>query len=194
MKKLIFVLLTLLVSSLSSASYADVSLKGSKKAMASENWAVDRLNLTRIRNDRHLKWFKANKRLVPIPSTRCLRVDPRLKAKYRYVRPMTRTFLLQLSNRYCKQFPGAKLQVNSAVRTIKYQEKLKKHNKNAARGDNPLSRSSHLAGATIDITKLNLSKSQLRWMRKRLKLNEKVGRAYVTEEHGQPVFHIMVLY
>lgn len=192
MKKLVVALFLIMLGNPSVVS-AETSLRGSKSAMANENRAADRLSLTRIRDDRHLSWFKDNKRLVPLPNTRCLRVDPRLKAKYRYVRPMTRTFLVQLSNGYCKQFPGAQLQVNSAVRTIEYQAQLKKHNKNAARGDTKLTRTSHTTGATVDITKLNLNKAQLRWMQKRLKLNEKVRRALVTEEHQQPVFHIMVL-
>ncbi len=186
-----FAFFWLLVFSLAAPTSANVSLRGSRGAMASENRTADTRDLSRIENDSQLRRMIQGGYLVPLRQTRCLRIDPRLRAKFRYVRPWTRTFLTQLSNRFCREV-GGYLQVNSAVRTVAYQQQLIRTNPNAARGGRRDTRTTHTTGATVDIAKKNLTRRQIRWLQKRLKLNEEVERAHVTEERRQAVFHIMV--
>jgi hypothetical protein len=152
----------------------------------------DRLDYSRIKDDKQLRQFVRAGLLVPLRESRFVKIDGRLKGKYRYVRPATRRFIEQIGRRFYAEF-GKPLWVNSAARTVKYQAQLTKNNPNAARGSKKDSRSSHLTGATIDFGKKRLSQRQIAWLRNRLLRNERVGRAEATEEFGQAVFHIMVL-
>lgn len=168
-----------------------VSLHGSRESMRIQNRAADARDLSRI-SEADLKKFKKAGLLVKLPRTRFLKIDGRLPGKYRYVRPWTREFVVQLSRRFHDRF-GEPLVITSAVRTVEYQQKLTRTNANAARGATRDTRSSHLTGATIDIAKKRLSAAQIRWLRARLLKNERVRRAEATEEFGQAVFHVMVL-
>ena len=56
-----------------------------------------------------------------------------------------------------------------------------------------LERSSHLTGATVDITKIGMAAKQVSWMRRRLNELEKNELIeYVEEVNQQSTFHIMV--
>ena len=168
-----------------------VSLKGTAQSLAYQNCMADRKGWTRIRDDEQLKRFVKAGLLVPLPQNQYVRIDKRLKKKDRYVRPATRVFILQISKRFYAEF-GKPLWINSAARTVKYQEKLKKSNPNAARGDRPSRRSPHLTGAPVDFGKKKLNKVQVHWLGNQLIDNERVGRAETTEEFSQAVFHTMV--
>ena len=52
--------------------------------------------------------------------------------------------------------------------------------------------SSHLTGATLDISKKGMSAKQLEWMRRVLGNLRARGYLYAVEEFQQPTFHIMV--
>jgi len=164
MKILVVLAAALLLASSASAA---VSLHGSPTALALQNRVANREDLSR------------------------LQIDRRLPDEYSWARPETRLFLRKIGSDFARQFHEA-IQVNSAVRTAEYQKKLRKKNGNAARGDSELTRSSHLTGATVDIAKKGMSTVELRWMRNRLIALEKAGCIEATEEHRQPVFHIMV--
>ena len=168
-----------------------VSLKGTAQSLEYQNCMADRKDWTRIRDDKQLKRFLEAGLLVPLPQNKYVQIDKRLKKKYRYVRPATRAFILEISQAFYVEF-GKPLWINSAARTVKHQEKLKKSNPNAARGDRPGRRSSHLTGATFDFGKKKLNKVQVRWLGNQLIDNERVGRAETTEEFSQAVFHTMV--
>ena len=167
------------------------SLKGSKESMALQNSVADKMGLVRVYEDQ-LESLKEQQVLVQLPEEEFIKVDGRLSGKYRWCLPSTRDFLIELGRDFHDRF-GVPLRVTSAVRSIEYQNGLILRNGNAARGDTPDSRSSHLTGATVDITKRGLTQEQLVWLRARLTLHEYMGRAEVTEEFQQPVFHIMVL-
>jgi hypothetical protein len=99
-------------------------------------------------------------------------------------------FLDDLSRDYYKQF-RTPIQVNSAVRTVEQQRKLRRHNGNAAPEVGETA-SSHLAGITVDITKRGMSRKQHKWMADYLAKLKTDGVIEPEEERRQPVFHVMV--
>src|ERR1700722_10204487 len=121
----------------------------SRDSLLRQNEEIDRLELPRIQDEAELEQLIARQELVPIVASQTLRFDPRLDPDRRYCRPWTRDFLDDLSEAYYQQFHSP-IQVNSAVRTVLVQKKLRRHNRNAApeKGENA---SSHLAGITDDI-------------------------------------------
>ena len=119
-----------------------------------------------------------------------LRFDPRLDPSRRYCRPWTRDFVDDLSQAYYNRF-HQQIQVNSAVRTVKVQKKLRRHNRNAAPADGDTA-SSHLAGVTVDLQRRGMSKDQIRWMEHYLFYMKALGLVEPEEERHQWVFHIMV--
>lgn len=189
----------LLLAGISSASTAEarscvkppLSLKGSPRALEYQNCMADRNGWTRIQDDRQLKRFVEVGLLVPLPQNKYVKIDKRLKKKHRYVRPATRTFILQISQRFYAEF-GKPLWINSAARTVEYQKKLIKKNANAARGNRPGRRSPHLTGAPIDFGYKKLNARQMAWLERQLLRNENVGRAEATKEKGQAVYHVTV--
>ena len=155
-----------------------------------QNQEIDRLDLPRIADDEELESLKASEALVPILESESLRFDPRLDPARRYCRPWTREFVEDLSKAYYKQF-GAQIQVNSAVRTVKVQHKLRRHNRNAApeAGDTA---SSHLAGVTLDLQRRGMSKQQVKWVEEYMLPMKTQGLIEPEEERHQWVFHVMV--
>ncbi len=103
----------------------------SRDSLLRQNQEIDRLELPRIQDDNELEQLKASEDLVPIVAGTTLRFDPRLSPDRRFCRPWTRDFVQDLSAAYYKQF-HSQIQVNSAVRTVLVQKKLRRHNRNAA--------------------------------------------------------------
>ena len=83
------------------------------------------------------------------------------------------------------------IQVNSAVRTVKVQKKLRRHNRNAAPAEGDTA-SSHLAGVTVDLQRRGMSKEQIRWMEHYLFYMKALGLVEPEEERRHWCFHIMV--
>jgi hypothetical protein len=162
----------------------------SHESLLRQNEEIDRLELPRIQDDDELERLKASEALVPIVEGPALRFDPRLDPSRRYCRPWTRDFVTDLSEAYYKQF-GQQIQINSAVRTVKVQKKLRRHNRNAApaQGDTA---SSHLAGVTVDIQRRGMSREQVRWMQQYLLPMHNMALIEPEEERRQWVFHVMV--
>ncbi len=119
-----------------------------------------------------------------------LRIDPRLDPARRYCRPWTRDFLNDLSQAYYDQFHD-QIQVNSAVRTVLVQKKLRRHNRNAA-PENGETASSHLAGITVDIQRRGMTGAQVKWMEAYLMPLNEQGLVEPEEERHQWVFHVAV--
>ena len=119
----------------------------SHDSLLRQNEEIDRIDLPRIQDDDQLEELKASNALVPIRESVTVKIDRRLDPARRYCRPWTRDFVEDLSQAYYKQF-HAQIQVNSAVRTVKVQKKLRRHNRNAAPAEGDTA-SSHLAG-TVD--------------------------------------------
>src|SRR5207245_7926716 len=120
-----------------------------------------------------------------------LRCDPRLEPQRPFCRSWTRDFLGDLSQAYYHRF-HQQIQVNSAVRTVLVQKKLRRHNRNAApeKGETA---SSHLAGLTVDLQRRGMSRDQIKWMEEYMRALKELGLIEAEEERRQLCFHIMVV-
>src|SRR4029077_19027909 len=154
------------------------------------NAEIDRLELPRIQDDDELEALKASQALLPIRTSESLRFDPRLDPSRRFSRPWTRDFVNDLSQAFYRRF-HQQIQVNSAVRTVKVQKKLRRHNRNAAPCDGDTA-SSHLAGVTVDLQRRGMTNEQIRWMEHYLFYMKALGLVEPEEERHQWGFHIMV--
>ena len=105
--------------------------KPSHESLLLQNEEIDRMNLPRIYNDAQLERLKMSGDLVPIVPSESLRIQPSLDPGRRYCREWTLEFVKDISEAYYKQF-HQQIQVNSAVRTVLVQKKLRRHNRNAA--------------------------------------------------------------
>jgi len=188
--RLLLTALVLCSCFLSQGSLADPLLKGSPKSLLKQNLEADHSGLARIADSAELELFKENGLLIKIPKTTGIKVDSRLAEQFHVVRPWTAKFLSDLGKKFRKQF-RARLQVNSATRTVEHQEKLALTNPNAAPTTGN-TRSAHLTGAAVDLAKKPLTRKQKQWLRGELKNLEQKDLIEATEEHHQAVFHVMV--
>ncbi len=162
----------------------------SHDSLLKQNAEIDRLELPRIQDDTELEQLKLEGKLVPIIPSETLRIDPRLDPDRRYCRPWTRDFVEDIAEAYHQQF-GDQIQVNSAVRTVVVQKKLRRHNRNAAPAEGEIA-SSHLAGVTVDLQRRGMSKAEIHWVENYLVPMKAAGLVEPEEERRQWVFHIMV--
>lgn len=166
------------------------ALKGSHEILLHQNQMADQDGLDRIKDDDDLEDMRQSKALVAIPSVPGIQTDERLPANRRYCRPWTAQFLTALARAHYAQFHTA-LQVNSAVRTVEFQQKLMRTNGNAApaRGETA---SPHLTGQAVDLAKHGLSLTEIAWLRGYLLPLVQQGKVDVEEEFQQACFHISV--
>ena len=162
----------------------------SHESLLAQNAAVDALGLERIKDDGRLRSLVADYELVPVTDNRYVRVDPRLESKRRYCRPWVDLFLQDLGHDYWEAF-GRPIQVNSAVRTVLTQKRLRRRNSNAApwSGDTA---SAHLAGVAVDLQRRGLTRAQVRFIQGRLAPLARSNRVSVGEELRHPCFHVVV--
>lgn len=165
-------------------------LKGSHDSMERQNEEIDRLQLPRIADQEQLLELEHTGELVPIEETQTLRWSAGIQSDKRYSRPWTRQFLEDMSSAYYKQF-RMPLLVTSAVRTMEQQQKLRRHNRNAAPETGEIS-SSHLAGITVDLAKRGLTRAQHQWVEDYLKNLRDQGLVEAAEERRTLCFHVMV--
>jgi Family of unknown function (DUF5715) len=165
-------------------------LRGSTDSMLRQNEEIDRLQLPRIADNEQLLELERTQELVLIQESRALRINPGLQADKKFCRPWCNQFLQDMSEAYYKEF-RVPLQVNSAVRTMEQQQKLRRHNRNAApeTGEHA---SSHLAGITVDLAKRGLTRAQHKWIEDYLKNLRDQGLVEAAEERRQACFHVMV--
>jgi hypothetical protein len=204
---LLFVLLALMCGAMSGTAFAvrrvavhhrrhfrwlrwNPMFRPSHESLLLQNAEINRLDLPRIQNDTELEALKADGSLLEIHAGETVRFDPRLDPSRRFCRPWTRDFVEDLSQAYYNRF-HEQIQVNSAVRTVTVQKKLRRHNRNAAPADGDTA-SSHLAGVTVDLQRRGMSKQQITWMEHYLFYMKALGLVEPEEERHQWVFHIMV--
>jgi len=166
------------------------ALKGSHDILVHQNEMADSEGLDRIQDDDDLAKKIANKQLVRIPANAMLHVDDRLPDNRRYCRPWVAQFLTDMAREHYARF-HTPLQVNSAVRTVEFQDKLRRTNGNAAPSDGDTA-SPHLTGFAVDIAKKPLSQTEIAWMRGYLLPLEQQGKIDVEEEFQQACFHMSV--
>ncbi|MFY9844873.1 MAG: DUF5715 family protein [Terriglobales bacterium] len=162
----------------------------SHDSLLRQNEEIDRLDLPRIQDDDELEALKTSGELVPITASESLKIEPSLDPSRRYCRPWTRDFVQDLSEVYYREF-HAQIQVNSAVRTVKVQKKLRRHNRNAAPADGDTA-SSHLAGITVDLQRRGMTKEEMRFVEHYLFYLNALGLVEPEEERRHWCFHIMV--
>jgi hypothetical protein len=162
----------------------------SHESLLIQNAEIDRLELPRIQDDTELEALKADGSLLPIIPNEALKIEPSLDPSRRYCRPWTLDFVNDLSQAYYNRF-HQQIQLNSAVRTVKVQRKLRRHNRNAAPAEGDTA-SSHLAGVTVDLQRRGMSKEQIAWMEHYLFYMKALGLVEPEEERRHWCFHIMV--
>ncbi len=170
--------------------YWNPVLRGSYESMLRQNEEIDRLQLLRIEDDAQLEDLILKQELVEIEESNALRVAANLDSQRRYCRPWTLSFLQDLSTAFHAKFKTP-IQVNSAVRTMEQQKKLRRTNRNAAPEWGETA-SSHLAGITVDISKRGLNRKQRKWLDAYLLELRNQQLIEAAEERRQPVYHIMV--
>jgi Family of unknown function (DUF5715) len=160
------------------------------ESLLRQNEEIERLELPRIQDDAELEELKSSGALLPIRASESLRFDPRLDPSRRFCRPWARDFVEDLGAAFYQQF-HASIQVNSAVRTVEVQHKLRRHNRNAA-PESGETGSSHLAGITVDIQRRGLSGEQIQWIEQYMLPLSNQGMIEPEEERHEWVFHVMV--
>ncbi len=165
-------------------------LKGSHEILLRQNQVADREGLDRIRDDGDIVDMRSQGMLLALPASAALQVDDRLPANRRYCRPWTAQFLATLSREHYARF-HTPLQVNSAVRTVEFQQHLLRTNGNAAPAEGDTA-SPHLTGQAIDLAKHGLSLTEIAWLRGYLLPLVQQGKVDVEEEFQQSCFHISV--
>jgi hypothetical protein len=162
----------------------------SHDSLIRQNEEIDRIELPRIQDDDELEALKSTGDLVPIEESESLKIERSLDPSRRFCRPWTRDFVQDLSEVYYREFHD-QIQVNSAVRTVKVQKKLRRHNRNAAPADGDTA-SSHLAGVTVDLQRRGLTKDEIRFIERYLFYLNAIGLVEPEEERRHWCFHIMV--
>ncbi len=162
----------------------------SHDSLIRQNEEIDRLDLPRIQDDAQLEALKASGDLVPIEASESLKIEPSLDPSRRFCRPWTRDFVQDLSEVYYRQF-HAQIQVNSAVRTVKVQKKLRRRNRNAAPAEGDTA-SSHLAGITVDLQRRGMTKEQILFVERYLFYLKALELVEPEEERRHWCFHVMV--
>lgn len=165
-------------------------LRGSREILIHQNQVADQDGLDRIRDDEDIVEMRSDRLLVSLPANDALQVDERLPLNRRYCRPWTAQFLVTLARAHYAHF-HTPLQVNSAVRTVEFQQHLVHINGNAAPAEGDTA-SPHLTGQAIDIAKHGLSLTEIAWLRGYLLPLVQEGKVDVEEEFQQACFHISV--
>lgn len=183
--------LALLSSTVMPAAAASANLlKASSNSQVVQNQRADADDLSRMTDVSMIQRFANAGLLVRVPSETQHYYTRYISAKYSYLRPWSKLFLDRLSSQYYARFKKP-LRVTSMVRTVALQVSLAKSNGNAAAAYGSR-RSSHLTGATLDISKNGMSQAGINWMREVLYSLKQKGYLYAVEEFSQPTFHIMV--
>jgi len=162
----------------------------SHDSLLRQNEEIDRLALPRIQDDDELEALKVANVLVPIRASESLKIESRLDPDRRYARPWARDFVEDISQAYYRRF-HVQMQLNSAVRTVKVQRKLRRHNRNAAPAEGETA-SSHLAGITVDLQRRGMTKEQVRFVEHYLFYLRDLGLVEPEEERRHWCFHVMV--
>ena len=165
-------------------------MRGSREILVHQNTMADEEGLSRIQDDDDLRRMRMDRMLVDFPESASLRVNPELAGDRRCARPWTVRFAANIARAYYERF-GQPLQVNSAVRTVAYQVRLRRVNGNAAGTEGDVA-SPHLTGEALDFGKHGMSSAEIAWMRLYLRPLMQSGKLDVEEEFQQACFHISV--
>jgi hypothetical protein len=158
-------------------------------SLLAQNAEADRLGLPRIQTDAELQELVADGSLVTLPISIALK--PAVPRRYGYLKPQAAALALDLAQAFYTDFHRP-LRLTSAVRTVRFQNRLRHWNRNAAPAHGEKA-SVHTTGLAFDIAWSGLTRTQKRWLEWRLFYLQGSGRALVEEEVHQPCFHIVVV-
>lgn len=106
-------------------------MRGSLALLERQDTRLEADGLERIEDESDLAARIAHHLLVPLPASAALTVNPELPTNHRYCRPWTARFVANIARLHEAAFHKP-LEVNSAVRTVAYQQHLMRINGNAA--------------------------------------------------------------
>ncbi len=161
-----------------------------RESMVLQNSQINEMQLPRIKNDSELEALKVSGDLIPLRESEYVHISGALPVNRRYARPWTVNFVEDLGKAYFAEF-GVPIQVNSAVRTVQVQRRLRRRNRNAAAESGELA-SSHLAGVTVDLQRGGLTKAQHIWLEDYFANLKTLGLIEPEEERRHYCFHVMV--
>ncbi len=165
-------------------------MRGTREILVHQNLIADEEGLTRIQDDEDLRRMRSDRMLVDFPESASLHVNPELAGDRRCARPWAVRFAAEMAHAYYERFHQP-LQVNSAVRTVAYQIRLRRVNGNAAGIGGDMA-SPHLTGEALDFGERDMSTAEIAWMRMYLRPLMQQGKVDVEEEFQQACFHISV--
>jgi len=165
-------------------------LAAKRSSQTIQNERADEYHLARMQNTAMIQQYFEEGLLASVPSATPDYYLHGIPPSYCYLRPWAKRFLDQISRAYYANFHQP-LRVTSMIRTVELQRRLERRNFNAAEATG-FDRSSHLTGATLDISKHEMDAQEKRWFRRRLIDLEQDGYLYAVEEFEQPCFHVMV--
>ena len=166
------------------------SLRANTESQVFQNKRADRDHLSRMKDRGMLESWVRLELLVGVPAKTANFYVHQIQAEYRYVRPWAKLFLDRISSQFRRRF-GRPLRITSLTRTVEYQNRLSRRNGNAA-SPYGKKRSSHLTGASLDISKKGLTSAQVGWLRRVLLSLHQKQYLFAVEEFYQPNFHVMV--
>ena len=165
-------------------------LRGTREILVHQNMMADDEGLQRVQDDADLRRMRSTRQLIDFPESASLHLNPDLASDRRCARPWAVRFASDVARAYYARFHEP-LQVNSAVRTVAYQVRLRRVNGNAA-GITGEAASPHLTGEALDFGKRGMSLQEIAWMRGYLLPLMQGGKLDVEEEFQQACFHISV--
>ena len=169
------------------------SLKGSRQTRVLQNRHAQKLGSSVVKSTKQLKNLVARGRLVPIRSTKNLRVSRSLPKYRRVLRPQAEGYGQYLA-RTCR-LDGPPLKITSATRTPEVQRSIAT---NAAPANGPAS-SLHLRGLAFDVSRAGLTRKQQSCIERiALRDERRAGRASkfdaIKENHrGARCYHFAVV-
>jgi hypothetical protein len=163
-----------------------------REKLATENRIADRFGLPRFQNLAAIR--VAHRDLVSVPDvSEGYYVDEHVLSDRRYVQPWTYHYLSSLAAAFIGETTATssypKLKLTSLVRDQDYQVRLK----SVAKCKDPESCSTHLTGATFDVSFRNMSKEQFRWLYDRLAQDVRLGKVNAIHEPLSGCFHVFVV-
>ncbi len=165
-------------------------LAARRSSQSIQNERANAYHLSRMQNRAMIVKFFEDGYLSAVPPETKFYYLHDIPPAYCYLRPWAKRFLDQIGREFYANF-HTQLRVTSMIRTVELQRRLERRNFNAA-GATGMDRSSHLTGATLDISKHSMDAREERWMRRKLIELQKNGYLYAIEEFEQPCFHVMV--
>lgn len=172
------------------ADVVAVPLRAREGSLSRENAAATEDGLTRLATGHVVKRFRRARLLVSVPASTTTYYVSGVPGSLRVTRPWTKRFIEHVAAAKHRSF-GTPLRITGLTRTRAYQRALRLSNGNAAPAHGRV-QSTHLTGASVDISTRSLPRQELGWLRAVLRRLTAGGFVHAIEEFRQPHFHVLV--